>query len=139
MLLYGVYGNKFNWFILLNIYLLPNSVSFVRNSLYNSSWMFIYDIVISELMRLKSGFFYFFSFFQNRWRRFSFLCVPYKPYFIKLPILHQKGEWFLYCNFVPRNKISMILRLRNLRVLFHCSISSGSKHFSHFTYLIVFT
>lgn len=66
MLLYGVYGNKFNWFILLNIYLLPNSVSFVRNSLYNSSWMFIYDIVISELMRLKSGFFYFFFFFQNR-------------------------------------------------------------------------
>lgn len=64
MLLYRVYGNKFNWFILLNIYLLPNSVSFVRNSLYNSSWMFIYDIVISELMRLKSGFFYFFSFFR---------------------------------------------------------------------------
>lgn len=60
MLLYGAYGNKFNWFILLNIYLLPNSTLFVRNSLYNSSWMFIYDIVISELMRLKTGVFYFF-------------------------------------------------------------------------------
>lgn len=66
MLFYGVYGNKFNWFILLNNYLLPNSVSFIRNSLYNSSWMFIYDIVISELMRLETGFFYSFFFFQNR-------------------------------------------------------------------------
>lgn len=65
MLLYGVYGNKFNCFILLNIYLLPNSVSFARNSSYNSSWMFIYDIVIPELRRLETGFFYFFfSFFR---------------------------------------------------------------------------
>lgn len=65
MLLYGVCGNKFNWFILLNIYLLPNSVSFVRNSLYNSSMVFIYDIAISKLMRLKSGFFYFFFLFSE--------------------------------------------------------------------------